>query len=311
MLRGIHRASGPCTRFLCCQSSAGRIFAVTGCANAHFCWLSSRFSDCRDHNPFAMGCTLDMALLPYGRGAHTTVVLPLLATTAPPAGFRCSDHYARLGGEVSCEVQIGDEAVHFLSSISEHSHGSLIIQFPQQSISLPTHPAEGDPAMVRIKAQPSWWRGRSHELMQTVQIGITDHRDDATKRSDDTREAIAALDTLIVRGNQLLKMCGRPDEDYYGAPMFFIDHCLPKMNEFGQEAANTVLLVAPEYIGKLVNTGNVTHGDKKASVQQLERWLEKSRCDPRRTQEAILSSRLCRRKAQVRARGQALALGRG
>jgi hypothetical protein len=69
---------------------------------------------------------------------------------------------------VSCEVQIGDEAVHFLSSISEHSHGSLIIQFPQQSISLATHPAEGDPAMVRIKAQPSWWRGRSHELMQTV-----------------------------------------------------------------------------------------------------------------------------------------------
>jgi hypothetical protein len=40
--------------------------------------------------------------------------------------------------------------------------------------------------------------------------------------------------------------------------MFFIDHCLPKMNEFGQEAANTVLLVAPEYIGKLVNTGEPT-----------------------------------------------------
>jgi hypothetical protein len=175
---------------------------------------------------------------------------------------------------VSCEVQIGGEAVHFLSTISEHSHGSSIIQFPQQSVSLATHPAEGDPALVRIKAQPSWWRGRSHELMQTVEIGITDHRDDARKRSDDTRDAIAALDALIVRGNQLLELCGRPDEDYYGAPMFFVDHCLPKMNEFGQEAANTVLRVAPEYIGMLVNTGNVTHGDKKASVQQLERWLE-------------------------------------
>jgi hypothetical protein len=175
---------------------------------------------------------------------------------------------------VSCEVHIGEEDVHFWNIIPEHSHGTLSIEFPQHGVSFPIHPNEGEHAMVRIKAQPSWWRGRPHELMQTVPIGITDHRDESAKRSDDVREAIVALDTLIFRGNQLLEMCGRPDEDYHGAPMFFIEHCLPKMNEFGQEAANTVQRAAPEYIGKLANTGNVTHGDKKASVQQLERWLE-------------------------------------
>lgn len=111
---------------------------------------------------------------------------------------------------VSCEVQIFDEAMHFLSTISEHSHGSLTIEFPQQSVSLATHPVEGDPAMVRIKAQPSWWRGRSDELMQLVQIGITDHRSQDEIRSDGLRKEVREL---IAEARDLQRSSISPDSD--------------------------------------------------------------------------------------------------
>jgi len=58
--------------------------------------------------------------------------------------------------------------------------------------------------------------------------------------------------------------------------MHFQNFCIPRIIKFGSDAATTINEVAPEYIGKLQNVGNVTHNTdvKPAMIQELEKWLE-------------------------------------
>jgi hypothetical protein len=92
------------------------------------------------------------------------------------------------------------------------------------------------------------------------------------------RDAIAAIDPLVDEGNRILDSCGRPASQMRGAdPMYFIDHCIPKINRFAQAIGDTIREVAPEYSGKVANIGNVTDNTdhKPAMIQQVERWLVK------------------------------------
>lgn len=94
---------------------------------------------------------------------------------------------------------------------------------------------------------------------------------------DRYRRAISRLDPLITEGNAILDSCGRPREQMRGAdPMYFQNVCMPRINKFALHATATIREVAPEYVGKFQNVGNVTRNTdiKPAMIQQVERWLE-------------------------------------
>ena len=91
------------------------------------------------------------------------------------------------------------------------------------------------------------------------------------------RRAIAAIDPLIGEAQAILESCGRPREQMIDAgPMYFQNVCIPRINKFALDATATIREVAPEYIGKFQNVGNVTHETdvKPAMIQQMERWLD-------------------------------------
>ena len=97
----------------------------------------------------------------------------------------------------------------------------------------------------------------------------------AGAETERVRRAIAAIDPLIGEAQAILESCGRPREQMIGAgPMYFQNVCIPRINKFALHAAATVREAAPEYIGKFQNVGNVTHGDKPAMIQQVEKWLD-------------------------------------
>jgi len=99
----------------------------------------------------------------------------------------------------------------------------------------------------------------------------------AGAETERVRRAIAAIDPLIGEAQAILDACGRPREHMVGAdPMYFQEVCMPRINKFGRDADATIGQVAPEYIGKFQNVGNVTYGTevKPAMIQQMERWLD-------------------------------------
>jgi hypothetical protein len=94
---------------------------------------------------------------------------------------------------------------------------------------------------------------------------------------DRYRRAIARIDPLITEAQEILESCGRPREQMLGSdPMYFQNVCMPRINKFALNATTTIREVAPEYVGKFQNVGNVTYGTdvKPAMIQQMERWLD-------------------------------------
>lgn len=99
----------------------------------------------------------------------------------------------------------------------------------------------------------------------------------AAAEKERIRQRIAAIDPLIAEAQEILEACGRPSEQMRGADsMHFQRVCIPRINQFARDATTTIQKVAPEYMGKFQNVGNVTHGTdvKPAMIQQVERWLE-------------------------------------
>lgn len=185
--------------------------------------------------------------------------------------IKCRDWAGTL--KVSCHAQFVKEEVRWATALG--GNGSLVVEFPQQAVAFASDPKEGDPAIIVIRAEPSWWRGRPSQRIQRINIGITDHRQAVTP--DQVRDAIARIDSLVGEAQRILDSCGRPREQMQGAdPMHFQNFCIPRIIKFGSDAATTINEVAPEYIGKLQNVGNVTHNTdvKPAMIQELEKWLE-------------------------------------
>lgn len=81
---------------------------------------------------------------------------------------------------VKCRAQIGRDGRDKVVSIAEIPAGlnrTYGPEFPQQRVvDLGSDPNEGDVAWLVVNAWPSWWRGRPSELIQMVNIGVTDHR---------------------------------------------------------------------------------------------------------------------------------------
>ncbi len=91
------------------------------------------------------------------------------------------------------------------------------------------------------------------------------------------RRSIAAIDPLIGEAQEILEACGRPHEQMRGAdPMYFQRACIPRINRFAHDAITTIQEVAPEYMGRFQNIGNVFRGtdDKPVMIQQVEKWVE-------------------------------------
>jgi hypothetical protein len=86
-----------------------------------------------------------------------------------------------------------------------------------------------------------------------------------------------ALGQHVRAGNGILEECGRPKETYHAAPMFFVDVCMPKINEWYQLVRKDLAELIPEYAANFENVGNVTHNTdaKPAMIQQLERSLQR------------------------------------
>jgi len=176
---------------------------------------------------------------------------------------------------VNCHAQFKEEEVSFALSLGPHVNGTLNVDFPQQKVHFASDLREGDPAEIVVIAEPSWWRGRPSKREQRIAVGITDHRPAVTP--EEVRAAIARIDPLISEAQALLEACGRPREQMIGAdPMYFLHECVPRINKFAQDATVTISEVAPEFLGKLQNVGNVTHNTdvKPAMIQHVEKLLE-------------------------------------
>jgi hypothetical protein len=147
--------------------------------------------------------------------------------------------------------------------------------FPQQDVDFANDPQEGDLATVTVRATPDWWRGRPASQTQQVAVAITDHR--LTVTHAQVHAALSLFNALIGEAQSILDACGRPREKMVGAdPMYFQEHCMPRINQFGRHATATITELCPEYLGKFQNVGNVTHNTdvKPAMIQQVEKWLE-------------------------------------
>ena len=175
---------------------------------------------------------------------------------------------------VYCQARFAEDALAQLST-SLDGDGTHLVDFPQQGVDFANDPQEGDLAIVTITANPAWWRGRPAKRTQPVEVGITDHRRSVTP--EQVENALKRLDGLVDEAQRILERCGRPHEQMRGAdPMDFQENCMPRINQFNADATNTIDEVAPEYMGKFKNVGNVTHNTdvKPAMIQQLEKWLD-------------------------------------
>ena len=180
--------------------------------------------------------------------------------------------------KVKCHARFGRDEVDSIAEITAGSNGTFWPGFPQQKVNLESDPYEGNVAWLVVKAWPSWWRGGQSERIQMVKIAVIDHRPaPIAVTPEQAREAIARIDPLIVEAQEILDACGRPHEQMRGAgPMYFQEVCIPRINQFARDATTTIQEVAPEFMGKFQNVGNVTQGTdvKPAMIQQVERWLE-------------------------------------
>lgn len=180
--------------------------------------------------------------------------------------------------KVKCRAQLDRDEVVSTAEIPAGSNGEYGPAFRQEKVDLRGDPNEGDTARLVVNAWSSWWRGAPSERVQTVKVGITDHRPAPIAQTpEQVREAIARINPLIEEAQEILDACGRPQEQMRGAdPMYFHKACIPRINQFARDASTTIQEVAPEYMGKFQNVGNVFRGtdDKPVMIRQVEKWLE-------------------------------------
>jgi hypothetical protein len=190
------------------------------------------------------------------------------------SGVKVRTHQAEGRVRVHCEVRFVEDAFAQFST-ALRGDGTHIIDFPQQGVDFANDPQQGDLATVTVTANPDWWRGRPSKRTRYVEVDITDHRPSVTP--EQVESALKRLDGLVDEAQRILERCGRPQEQMRGAdPMDFQEHCVPRIIKFQADATKTIAEVAPEYMGKFTNVGNVTHNVevKPAMIQQVEKWLD-------------------------------------
>jgi hypothetical protein len=90
------------------------------------------------------------------------------------------------------------------------------------------------------------------------------------------QRALGRLTPHIDSGQEIIDECGRPREQMHGAPpTYFLDHCLPRINEWVSRVRRDIEECVPEYLSKFQYFGNVTYDteQKPAPVQSLEKRL--------------------------------------
>jgi len=137
-----------------------------------------------------------------------------------------------------------------------------------------------EPGIYRLTVTVTW-EGRPYDYSQELVIPASANSEpEPNLVNPDSRAFLRRVLDLtsgdIEAGQAILEECGRPREQYYGAPpTHFMDYCIPKINSWLAWTRQHIAEHVPEYMGKFQSIGNVTHGtdEKPAMIQQVEAHL--------------------------------------